>query len=177
MDKIRGFEIVSTKLDKFNSEESCAILPKRSTKNSAGYDFYAIEDITIPPNFIRYQVILETLSISETKLSDNTQPTCITTGIKAYMPEDEVLMLYPRSSWPSKLGLVLANSVGIIDSDYYNNPDNEGEIGFLVYNMSYSPITIKAGERLGQGVFTKFYKADNDDVTEERIGGYGSTGK
>ena len=134
-------------------------LPERSTANSAGYDFYAIEDIIVRP-----------MSDSSTK------PYCIKTGVKAFMAADMCLQLYPRSSWPSKLGLVMANSVGIIDSDYFDNEDNEGEIGFLVYNLTRSDITIKKGERLGQGIFTKFYLTDSDDARGTRIGGFGSTG-
>lgn len=161
---MRGFEAVS----RFKDVE--IQLPKRSTKHSAGYDFYAPEDIEIPSHVREWS----SRFFSTNKI---VKPFCIKTGIKAYMGEDEVLQLYMRSSNAGKLGLVCANSVGIIDSDYYNNPDNEGEIGFLVYNLSSDAIKIEKGQKLGQGVFTKFLLTDNDDSDGERTGGYGSTGK
>ena len=180
---LRGFEPVSRCLDAFTAEGSTGKLPQRSTKNSAGYDFYAFEDITIPSHLKHLMKIVENISDEEKWITPFAKvenewiiPYCIKTGVKAYMQDDEVLQLYIRSSAPSKLGLVMANSVGIIDSDYYDNPDNEGEIGFLVYNLTASPVTIHKGEKIGQAVFTKFLKADNDNVTKERVGGYGSTG-
>ena len=100
----------------------------------------------------------------------------VRTGVKAYMEDDEALFLYNRSSNPGKKYLMLANGVGLVDSDYRNNPDNEGEIGFLFYNVSTENIVIKKGEKIGQGVFQKFLKADNDMAEGERAGGFGSTG-
>ncbi len=108
------------------------ILPKRSTRNSAGYDFYNPERVEIPPY----------------KLGDN--PTLVRTGVKVEMPTDEFLMLVNRSSNPKKKKLVIPNSMGIIDADYYNNPDNEGEMMFAFYNVSNEPVIIEAGEKLGQ---------------------------
>ena len=134
-------------------------LPERSTKYSAGYDFYNPERVEIPPY----------------KLGDN--PTLVKTGIKAYMPSDEFLMLANRSSNPKKKKLVVANGVAIIDSDYVDNPDNEGEIGFLFYNVSGETVVIEAGEKLGQGIFIKFGITDDDNAEGERTGGFGSTGK
>lgn len=134
-------------------------LPERSTKNSAGYDFFCPTRVEIPPY----------------KLGDN--PVLIKTGIKAKMEDDEVLMLYNRSSNPKKKKLVIPNSVGIIDADYYGNPDNDGEIGFIFYNLSSDTVVIEPGEKLGQGIFQKFLITDNDTADEERIGGFGSTGK
>lgn len=175
MGKIRQFEPISSWEDKFLAEGSTCKLPKRSTKNSAGYDFYAAEDIVIPSHLIAF------FNRLQNPLDDNNdivvKPFCIPTRVKAYMQDDEVLELYIRSSSPSKLGLVMANSVGIIDSDYYNNPDNEGHIGFLVYNLTTKPIQINKGEKIGQGIFKKYLKVDYDNVIDERIGGYGSTGK
>lgn len=107
-------------------------LPERSTKNSAGYDFYNPERIEIPPY----------------KLGDN--PILVRTGVKVEMPTDEFLMLVNRSSNPKKKKLVIPNSMGIIDADYYNNPDNEGEMMFAFYNVSNEPVIIEAGEKLGQ---------------------------
>ena len=156
MDKIRGFEVVSSFSD--------INLPKRSTARSAGYDFEAAEDITVPSI---WKMVL--------KGSENIKPTFIKTGVKAYMQEDEALFLYNRSSNPGKKGLVMANSVGVVDSDYYNNADNEGHIMFAFYNFFPVDVTIKKGERIGQGVFKKFLKADGDDAAAIRTGGFGST--
>lgn len=146
--KKRGFEIVS----KF--EESSINLPKRKTTGSAGYDFEAAVDIKIDSKKIAF----------------------VTTGIKAYMPKDEVLQMYPRSSLCFKKKLMLANSVGIIDSDYYNNSDNEGEIMLILYNFGDQVVEIKKGERIAQGIFTKYLTADGLETTDKRIGGFGSTG-
>ena len=100
------------------------------------------------------------------------------TNVKAYMQEDEVLEVYPRSSMGVKKGLMLANTVGIIDSSYYGNPDNDGNIGLALLNTSGTAIQIKRGERIAQGIFKKYLVADNDvTITEERKGGFGSTDK
>lgn len=145
----RGFE----KVEKFKDVEFN--LPKRSTKYSAGYDFESPVDVELLPG--------------ETKL--------ITTGVKAYMKEDEVLELYSRSS-NGKRGLIMPHSVGIVDCDYYNNQDNEGEIKFLFKNISNDVFKIKKGDRIGQGIFKKFLTIDNEEeITEKRKGGYGSTNK
>lgn len=168
MEKSRDFEPISNYFYRFMSEGASGRLPQRSTVNSAGYDFYAFEDIEIPSHLKQFK---ESLDSGKT-----VKPFCIKTGVKVHMETDEVLYLLPRSSWSTKLGLILANSVGVIDSDYYNNVENEGEIGFLVYNLSPKPIKIKAGEKLGQGIFSNYLKADSDYVSAERIGGYGSTG-
>lgn len=168
--KTRGFEIVSSV-----EEYTSVILPKRSTEHSAGYDFYAYKDITIPPSY-SYKYILDEGRL-EKRVVYSCKPSLVKTGIKAYMGEDEVLMLYNRSSNPKKLNLILANGVGVVDSDYYNNPDNEGEIGFMFYNISSDYVTIHRGDKIGQGVFQKYLKADGDEVTTKRVGGYGSTGK
>lgn len=100
------------------------------------------------------------------------------TDVKAYMQPDEVLKIYIRSSLAVKLGLVLTNSVGIIDSSYYSNPDNDGNIGISLTNTSGKAITIKAGDRIAQGIFVKYLTADNDEsLNDERAGGFGSSGK
>lgn len=156
MDKIRGFEICSSFSD--------INLPQRSTARSAGYDFEAAEDTVVPS--------IWKLAL---KGSENIKPVFIKTGIKAYMQEDEALFLYNRSSNPGKKGLVMANSVGVVDSDYYNNADNEGHIMFAFYNFYPVDVTIKKGERIGQGVFKKFLKADGDVANAIRTGGFGST--
>ena len=159
----RGFEVAK------GFENESIPLPVRSTKNSAGYDFFAIEDIEIPSYYCQ---LLEKIIKKEP-----VNPALIKTGIKSYMNEDEVLYIYNRSSNPFKKGLILANSVGIIDSDYYNNPDNDGHIMFAFYNFMPFSIKISKGDKIGQGIFGKFLKADDDVNTNERTGDFGSTGK
>lgn len=134
-------------------------LPVRSTKYSAGYDFINPERVEIPPY----------------KIGDN--PFMVATGIKAKMLHNDFLMLVNRSSNPKKKKLVIPNSVGIIDADYYNNSDNDGEMFFGFYNLSNEPIVIEKGEKLGQGIFMKYYTTDDDNADGERVGGFGSTGK
>lgn len=134
-------------------------LPERSTEKSAGYDFYNPERIEIPPY----------------KIGDN--PIMVKTGIKVKMQDDEFLMLVNRSSNPKKKKLVIPNSVGIIDSDYFENPDNDGEMMFGFYNLSDEPVTLEAGEKIGQAIFMKYLITSSDKATGKRIGGFGSTGK
>ena len=134
-------------------------LPERSTRKSAGYDFFNPERVEIKPY----------------KIGD--APALIKTGIKAKMEDDEVLMLYNRSSNPKKKNLVIPNSVGVIDADYYGNEDNDGEIGFTFYNLSNETVVIEAGEKLGQGIFQKFLITEDDKAEGERKGGFGSTGR
>lgn len=130
-------------------------LPQRKTKQSAGYDIESAVNVVINPG--------------ETKL--------IPTGIKVYMDENEWLGIYIRSSLAIKYGLILANSVAVIDSDYYNNPDNEGHIMLPIRNVSGMPYTVKKGDRIAQGIFHRYYKVDNDSADGDRTGGMGSTGK
>lgn len=163
-EKGRGFEKVS-KFETFNFP-----LPERSTKNSAGYDFFAPVDISVPTS-------IRTVHRNGSVSVEIGRPILVMTGVKAYMKDDEVLHLYNRSSNPGKKGLVLANSVAVIDADYYNNTANEGEIGFLFYNFSNETVEIKKGEKIGQGVFQKFLLADGDRAEGGREGGFGSTGK
>lgn len=146
--KSRGFEIVT----KYQNEQLS--LPERKTKGSAGYDISCAKDITIKQKSFEF----------------------VPTGIKAFMLEDEVLEVYPRSSLSFKKHLVKLNSVGIIDSDYYNNPDNEGEIMLILYNYGDEDVFIKKGERIAQGIFMKYLTVDSDDTKVERLGGFGSTG-
>ena len=108
-------------------------------------------------------------------LKKGSKPILIPTGIKAYMLEDEKLDLYNRSSGPIKNKLVMTNGVGLIDSDYYENESNDGHIFFQFINYGKADLLIKKGDRIGQGVFTKFLKVDNDDASGERKGGHGST--
>ena len=164
----RGFEFVRLKDEetgKFLDEKKFeyAQLPEYQTRGSAGADFFAAQAVDIPPYDKTY----------------NNKPFLVHTGIKAYMAEDEGLFLYNRSSNPGKKGLLLANSVGVVDSDYYNNPDNDGEIMFAFYNCRDEIVTINKGDRIGQGVFTKFLRPEEGlrVKDEDRVGGIGSTGK
>lgn len=178
--KNRGFEAVS-KLR--NENKTCSLLPLRASRTSAGYDFYATEDLSIPP-----QAKAEFI-----------------TDIKAYMPPGEMLMLVVRSSSGVKNDLMLANTLGIIDSDFYNNPDNEGNIKIILRNLrpemrllgykevnaggevltlpqiedlrEINTVHIKAGDRVVQGIFIPVLEADNCNSDSARLGGLGSSGK
>ena len=153
MKKIRGFEIAK------GYEDKNINLPERKTKYSAGYDIEAAEDVVIP------------------SFKKGMAPTLIKTGIKAYMQDDEVLMLYNRSSNPKKKGLILANSVGVIDKDYYGNPDNDGAFMFAFYNFFDHDVEIKKGDVIGQAIFQEYRVVDNDEAEGKRLGGFGSTNK
>ena len=149
-----------------------AQLPEYQTKNAAGADFFCAEEATILP--------LGRKSVDNPNfVFTNHKPTLVHTGIKANMEEDEVLELYNRSSNPKKLGLVLANGVGVVDADYYNNSDNDGEIMFAFFNISDKPVTLHVGDRIGQGVFKKYLRPTEGlrIKEEERKGGFGSTGR
>ena len=161
--KRRGFEIISNYVDKGLN------LPLRQTKFAAGYDFESAEDIVIPS--IWKKVWNKWFDDNET-----IKATLIPTGVKSYMGQDEYLQLSIRSGMALKSGLLLANGVGVVDADYYNNESNEGHIMFAVYNFGFVDKKISKGERIGQGIFLPFLKVDNDVVTNDRSGGFGSTG-
>lgn len=146
---MRRFEVVS------RCKDMNVKLPKRKTKKSAGYDFFAVEDFTLYPNKL-----------------------CIVpTGVKAYMEDDEVLYLHIRSSVAFKRGVRMLNSIGVIDADFVNNPDNEGEISLGLLSHNDDIVHIQKGERIAQGVFHKFLITDDDDAEGKRVGGIGSTDK
>ena len=149
----RGFEVCK------GFEDKEINMPVRKTARSAGYDMEAAEDIVVP------------------KFSLGAKPTLIPTGLKAYMEDDEVLYLCNRSSNPKKKGLILTNGIGVIDKDYYGNPDNDGHIMFSFFNVKDEDITIKKGEAIGQAIFSKYLVVDNDDAEGDRTGGFGSTDK
>jgi len=136
-------------------ENSEVILPKRKTKFSAGYDISSNEECDIKPG--------------ETRL--------VWTGIKVKMESDEVLKIYSRSSLGLKKGLALVNSVGIIDCDYYENEQNDGHIMIALHNFSLSDAHVDKGERIAQGIFSKYLITDDDDSKGTRKGGFGSTDK
>lgn len=145
---IRGFEIISTYAN------NDIFLPKRKTTESAGYDIESAETVIIEPQ----------------------KTVLVKTGLKAFMNYDEYLAIHIRSSIAIKRGLMLTNSTGIIDSDYYNNEGNEGHIIIALYNTTQEPIKIEKGERIAQGIFSKYLITNDDNVTETRQGGIGSTG-
>ena len=153
MEKIRGFEIAK------GFEDKGINLPVRKTKYSAGYDVEAAEN-TIIPSFKK-----------------GMKPTLVKTGIKAYMKENEYLMLANRSSNPGKKGLILANSIGVVDQDYYGNSENDGHRMFAFYNIKDEDVEIKKGDCIGQAIFMPFLIADNDMAEGTRTGGFGSTNK
>lgn len=146
-------------------------IPAFQTSNAVACDFEAIEDMVIPSLFGQ---VWEGLSRLE---PPTIKPYLVRTGLKATFPHSVGLFIANRSGGP-KRGLVLANSIGVIDADYYSNPDNDGEIMFAFYNFSLSPIHIRKGERIGQGWFARTYKAQNSPVKpKKREGGFNSTGK
>lgn len=151
---MRGFEIVREDCRHFDLED--IKLPTRADKGSAGYDFYSPIDFEIKPG--------------ETKV--------VPMDIKAYMLEDEVLLLWIRSSMGIKKKIILANQTGVVDSSYYSNPDNDGNICTALTNNGDDIYHVKKGDKIMQGVFTKYLIADNDKpISQQRIGGIGSTGR
>ena len=164
-------------------------LPTRKTAGSAGYDFTVAADTIIPPYnqlmaefdeevFLQKKDPEEALTLKEVAgiaKASGAQPSLVPTGVKAKMPNNTYLELSVRSSCPLKHWLILANGVGIIDSDYYNNPSNEGEIFFQLINLSSMPILLKKGDAIGQGIFKNYLTTDDDSTTAERMGGFGST--
>ena len=158
---MKKFEIIS--INQFNKDfknidtkYEDIIIPKRSTKFSAGYDFYMPYDLTIKKN----EVVL------------------IPTGIKVMLNSDEFLGIYIRSSLGFKYNLRMCNQVGIIDSDYYNNSSNEGHIFVKLKNEGDNDIILKKYDRYVQGIIQKYYIVDNEKEIEDiRVGGIGSSGR
>ena len=130
-------------------------LPKRSTKASAGYDIKSVEEGIIKPG--------------EAKI--------FKTGLKVSMNTDEVLNIYSRSGHGYKYNICLVNSVGVIDSDYYNNPDNEGHFSIKLINLGDKDFEVNIGDKIAQGIFMKYLMTDDDDSNTVRTGGIGSTNK
>ncbi|HPF82867.1 MAG TPA: hypothetical protein PLV83_01685 [Bacilli bacterium] len=155
---MRSFEKISFKQFKDDISDSkelyeSIIVPKRQTSGSAGYDISVLKDYIIKPKEI----------------------VKIPTGIKTSMNEGEVLLLVVRSSMGFKYNLRLCNQVGVIDSDYYNNKENEGHIWIAVQNEGNSDITLNKGQRIVQGIFVNYLKVDDDDESKIRKGSTGST--
>lgn len=140
----------------FSADYADVILPKRATAGSAGYDFFAPADFTL-------------------KRGESVK---IPTGIRAKIDDGYFLSLYPRSGLGFKYRLQLDNTVGIIDADYYYS-DNQGHIIIKLTNCSYEDktVTVKKGQGFAQGIFTEFFITRDDDATETRNGGFGSTTK
>lgn len=155
----RGFQEIGDKqykIDFGHGKFSNEKLPQRATKLSAGYDCYASTDVYLEPG----------------------QDVKVPTGIKAYMQPGEVLLAFPRSGLGFKYYCRLANTVGVIDADYYNNTNNEGHIFVKLRNEGDKPMIIGQGEAMCQFIFMPFLLADEDNFTvgDERNGGFGSTG-
>ena len=149
-ENMRGFELI----EGMNGE-----LPIKATVHSAGVDFIASSDITIPA--FRFKG----------------QATLVPTGVKAFMQKDEYLQIFARSSIPVNLGLIMSNGVGIVDADYYNNPKNEGHIMIEFNNMTNEHIVIEKGTRIAQGIFNKVLPVTHGVrfKNDTRNGGFGST--
>lgn len=158
MERIARFETVSKAQYIKDAGEECAEsytairLPRRATAHSAGYDFFAPTDVFLPAK----------------------GSAVVKTGIRALMQPGWVLMIYPRSGLGFKLGIRLANTVGVIDGDYCNAP-NEGHIMIKLTNPSEQSVTLQAGTAIAQGIFTPYGITEDDSQTAERTGGFGST--
>lgn len=179
-----------------------ATLPQRSTAFSAGYDFFATEQVYVPSLFsiegdnrakenienieamleysmINYEEYMEMIQKAINNIdayAEHYKPVLVKTGIKAKFPSNEALFLLNRSSNP-KRGLYLATGVSIVDSDYYNNEDNEGHIFIPFINLGHDDYMIEPGDRIAQGVFMNFNLVDDDIADGKRSGGFGSTGE
>lgn len=129
-------------------------LPRRSTKHSIAYDFFSPETFTVQPK----------------------ESYMLWSGVKAQFQDDEALLLNVRSSMGKKK-IMLGNTQAWIECDYYGNPDNEGEIGILLYNYGDTPWEVNKGDKIAQGMFIKYLITDDDNAEGTRNGGWGSTGK
>lgn len=152
--RIRGFEEVEERHMKTHAHQTAIAIPKRGSQQSAGYDFVTPVALRIEPG----------------------KKVFFWTDVCAYMQPGEVLILDVRSSAGTKKDVMLANTIGVVDTDYYHNPDNGGNIGISLRNLSDELVTFEAGERVAQGIFFPFLAADNGNTDTERQGGFGSTG-
>lgn len=177
------------KVSKYNEVD--INLPHRKTTQSAGYDFEVAEDIIIPSYDDLHDVMMSMVNewdivngkfpvytldeIAKITKETKAKPTLVPTGVKCKLEPDTYLELSVRSSCPLKYWLILANGVGIIDADYYNNPDNEGHIYFQMINLSPFDIQLKKGDTIGQGIIKPYLITEDDATNGERKGGFGST--
>ena len=162
-------------------------MPVRKTADSAGYDLVVAQDTVIPSyknvigkispfwDYIGTQKMFELNQIAQLTKTFTAKPTLVSTGMKCKLDPGTYLELSVRSSTPLKYWLLMANGVGIIDADYYNNPDNEGEIFLQLINLSPYDIQLKQGDVLGQGIIKQYLTTEDDAATGERVGGFGST--
>jgi len=173
-------------------EDSNINMPARQTEMSAGYDLECAEDVVIPPMLAMQQEIVEIdeqdledlaangeeyvpVVVQQIFLADN-RPTLVKTGLKCRVPEGMVLKLFPRSSLAYKKNLTVANNVGIIDADYFENESNDGHIMVAVLNRGTKPVEIKKGERIAQAILEQFYVFPREETpVAARVGGFGST--
>ncbi len=126
-------------------------IPQRETNATAGYDIYLLNDITLKSGEIMK----------------------IPTGLKCFFEKDEVLILVVRSSMGFRYNIRLCNQVGVIDSDYYNNQDNEGHIWIKVQNEGDKEITLKKDDSIVQGMFFKYLTTKSDKtLNQERRSSY-----
>lgn len=150
---MRKFEVVKDEFIKYGVTE--ITLPKRATKTSVGYDFYSPIDAVIKPK----------------------ESLLIWTNVKA-MFEPDVALVLAVTSGMGKHNITLANAIGVIESDYYGNISNDGNLGFRLYNFGNEDYVIKKGDKIGQGLFFHFLTVDNEvPPTAQRTGGFGSTNK
>ncbi|MCD8130863.1 MAG: deoxyuridine 5'-triphosphate nucleotidohydrolase [Lachnospiraceae bacterium] len=151
---MEGFADISTDPERVTAVYEAIRLPRRATKDSAGYDFFAPVDIVLAPG--------ESMKVP--------------TGVRCQMREDWVLQIFPRSGLGFKYRLQLNNTVGIIDADYYFS-DNEGHIFIKLTNDSKEgrTLSVPAGSGFAQGIFLQYGITVDDDVEEVRNGGFGST--
>lgn len=169
-------------------EDAGLELPVRKTEHSAGYDLIAAEDTIIPSMYNMMNEVLENIAVeikpdeyinletmAELTKQGNYRPTLVSTGVKCELDPGTYLELSVRSSTPLKHWLILANGVGIIDADYYNNKSNEGEIYLQLINLSPFNLKIQKGEAIGQGIIKRYLITENDVAGGERTGGFGST--
>lgn len=161
-------------------------MPIRKTAQSAGYDMVAAEDYIIPSLWQMTAEAAEIWAVDPEEFvtmdmmarftkETGFKPTLVSTGMKCKLDPGSWLQLSVRSSSPLKYWLMMGNSIGVIDADYYNNPDNEGEIFFQIYNLSPFNIQIKKGEAIGQGIILPYGVTEDDTAKGERVGGFGST--
>lgn len=176
------FEIVKDFLDQLEEAD----LPRRGTKESAGYDFRSAKDVVIPSHLLMAMSVLNgiphpqkplTLDEIKDKLKEcGVRPTLVPTGVKAIMPSDYYMSLDNRSSVPLNSLLIVANGRGIIDADYQYSK-NDGHIHVMLLNLSPFPIQIKKGDRIAQGIFQKYETLTEDLVNDvDRTNGFGHTG-